>query len=167
MHVFVSWEPYDPLIRRRIDHQFITKILIWLKNKTGVERYMEVWRWCTISWIWFSIAVAVVGAFSAKSYSWEAKKLDIFTTTWQIKKKLKGPKSNVILPFKAYKVKVRRVKLQQMLDGYIDARKTPNNNANYQRVHGVHLVYYFNLPGTEHLVKSYTLVVQKAFYQTV
>ena len=54
-----------------------------------------------------------------------------------------------------------------MLDGYIDARKTPNNNANYQRVHGVHLVYYFNLPGTEHLAKSYTLVAQKAFYQTV
>ena len=54
-----------------------------------------------------------------------------------------------------------------MLDGYIDARKTPNNNANYQRAHGVHSVYYFNLPGTELLAKSYTLVVQKAFYQTV
>ena len=53
-----------------------------------------------------------------------------------------------------------------MLDGYIDTRKTPNN-VNYQRVHGVHLVYYFNLPGTEHLAKRYTLVVQKAFYQTV
>ena len=93
------------------------------------------------------------GAFSAKNYSREAKKLDIFTTTYQIKKKLKGPNSNVILPFKAYKVKVRSVKLQQMLDGYIDVRKTPNN-VNYQRVQGVHLVYYFNLPGTEHLEKA-------------
>ena len=40
-----------------------------------------------------------------------------------------------------------------MLDGYIDARKTPNN-VNYQRVHGVHLVYYFNLPAAEHLAKK-------------
>lgn len=56
-------------------------------------------------------------------------------------------------PFKAYKVKVRSVKLQQMLDGYIDARKTPNN-VSYQLVHEVHLVYYFNLSGTKHLEKA-------------
>ena len=81
----------------------------------------------------------------------------------RLKKKLKGPKSNVIVPFKAYKVKVRSVKLQQMFNGYIDAQKIIiPNNVNYQRVHGVHLVYYFNLPGTEHLEKATrTLVVQK------
>ena len=56
-----------------------------------------------------------------------------------------------------------------MFNGYIDAHKIIiPNNVNYQRVHGVHLVYYFNLPGTEHLEKATrTLVVQKAFYQSV
>ena len=49
-----------------------------------------------------------------------------------------------------------------MLDGYIDARKKPNN-VNYQRVHGVQLVYYFNLPGTEHLEKATRKYYRKLF----